>query len=158
MTFRTGSGFDIHRLKDGIPLFIGGINIPFHKGSLGHSDGDALIHALCDAILGALNLGDLGNYFPSNGDSAIGLSSITILKKIDLLIVDHGATIGNIDCTIILQEPKISSYIPEMKQLICDIIHVREDQLSIKSKTTDTLGSIGESEAIAALCTVLVEI
>ncbi len=158
MTFRTGSGFDIHRLENGIPLFIGGIEIPYHKGSVGHSDGDVLIHALCDAILGALNLGDLGKYFPPGDDSIKGISSIILLTKINSLMLDHHAKIGNIDCTIILQEPKISRYIPEMKKVLCGVMSIDEDKLSIKSKTTDGLGLIGDNEAIASLCSVLIEI
>jgi len=155
---RIGLGVDTHRLEDGIPLFIGGVKIPFHKGSLGHSDGDVLIHALCDSILGALNLGDLGFYFPSEDESIRGLRSSIILKKINELLQENNASIVNIDSTIILQRPKLKNYISDMKDVICSILHIEKEKLSIKSKTTDHLGLIGQGDAISAMSTVLLEV
>ena len=158
MSFRIGSGFDIHRLTEGIDLIIGGISIPHDKGSLGYSDGDVLIHAICDSILGALNLGDLGKYFPSSDASIAGMNSMIMLETINNLLKERRAKIVNIDSTIILQEPKLSPFIGQIRVNLSKALNISIDQLSVKSKTSDDLGVIGREEGIAALSQVLIEI
>ena len=157
MSFRIGSGFDIHKLTEGIDLIIGGVKIQHSKGSLGHSDGDVLIHAICDALLGAMNEGDLGKYFPSSDESIAGMNSMIMLETMNKLLLQNNAVINNIDSTIILQEPRITPYIPEMKKNICRSLGIHENSLSIKSKSADHLGVIGREEGIAALSHVLIE-
>ena len=156
MNLRVGSAFDLHQLKSGIELKIGGISIPNDKGSLGHSDGDVLIHTICDAILGALNLGDLGKYFPSTDDSIQGMDSKDILKKIMEVMQKHGAEIVNIDSTVILERPRLSIYVPSMKKSLSEILGIEENRISIKSKSADGSGSIGSGDAVAAFCTLLI--
>ncbi len=158
MKIRIGSAFDIHRLEEGIPLIIGGIEIPYHKGSKGHSDGDVLIHVICDAILGALNEGDLGKHFPSSDDSLKGISSSEILVRVMDKMTLRNARIINIDSTIILQEPRMSPHLQAMKEFLSPRLNITSDQLSIKSKTSDHIGQVGENKAIAAKCSLLIEI
>ena len=158
MAFRIGSGFDLHRLTEGIDLIIGGIVIPHSKGSLGHSDGDVLIHAICDAILGALNKGDLGKYLPSSDENIAGMSSMIMLETISKLLNDNMARIVNIDATLILQEPQLSPHMESIKSNLSSALSVDVETISVKSKTADHLGVIGREEGIAALCSVLIEI
>jgi len=157
MSFRIGFGFDVHQLKKGLPFWIGGINIPHDKGGLGHSDADVLIHAICDALLGSLNLGDIGTNFPDTMSVYKDIDSKILLKKVYSLIEKNHYSIGNIDCTICLQEPKISPYIPEMKKAILNCINLNENALSIKATTTEKLGYVGNKEGVAAYAVVLVE-
>ncbi len=157
MSLRIGFGFDVHQLKKGLPFWIGGINIPHDKGGLGHSDADVLIHAICDALLGSLNLGDIGTNFPDTMSEYKDIDSKILLKKVYSLIVKNKYSIGNIDCTICLQEPKISPYIPEMKKAILTCINLNENALSIKATTTEKLGYVGNKEGVSAYAVALVE-
>ena len=156
MKFRIGFGFDIHPLKDNIPFWLGGILILHDKGSSGHSDADTLIHAICDALLGAANLGDIGVHFPDTSAEYKGIDSKIILKKTVELILNNGYSIGNIDTTICLQKPKIAPYIPEMKKTLAGVIGISENDISIKATTTEKLGFIGREEGIAVYAAVLI--
>jgi len=148
---RTGFGYDVHRLEAGETLIVGGLKIPFEKGSVGHSDGDVLCHALVDALLGAANLGDIGQYFPSENNNWKGASSLDFLKSAYSKVRSKGFEILNIDCTIVLQEPKISPWIPEMKSLLSKVLKIQEDRISVKATTTDFLGFAGRGEGIGAM-------
>ena len=143
---RSGIGFDVHRLKSGLDLYVGGIKIKADFGSLGHSDGDALIHAIVDALLGAASLGDIGKYFPSNQEKWAGVKSKLFLSETKKLLSNQDVQISNIDSTIILQNPKIEEYIPEIRNNISNILHIDENVVSIKATTTDYLGYVGKSK------------
>ena len=157
MSFRIGQGYDVHQLKSGHPLIIGGINIPHTKGIVAHSDGDVLIHAIIDAMLGATNLGDLGQHFPSSQDWQ-DASGIDMLTHISQIIKNKFSTIEiyNIDATIILEEPKLSSYISKMQNNIMNALDVQN--ISIKATTTDQLGFIGKKQGIAAMAICLIKL
>ena len=157
MNFRTGIGYDAHKLVDNIPLIIGGVTIPFHKGSEGHSDGDVLIHAIVDSILGALSLGDIGDHFSSNNPKWKNVKSKLFLKYSKNLMEDRKYYIENIDSTIILQDPVLKKYIFDMKQNITDSLDTNISNISIKATTTDKLGFIGKGKGIAAIATVLLK-
>lgn len=150
MSIRVGNGYDAHRLDEGTPLVIGGVSIPFKKGSLGHSDGDVLLHSIVDAIFGALALGDIGLHFPSKDDKWKGANSQIFLKYAFEKIKEKGFLVQNIDSTIILQEPIISPYILSMRTNVGEILSMNINDISIKATTTDRLGYIGRSEGIAA--------
>ena len=154
---RIGHGYDVHQLVDSIPLIICGVTIDFSKGSLGHSDGDVGIHAICDAILGALALGDLGTHFPSSDSKWAGKDSSVFLIHVLELMHSKGYDINNIDCTIILQLPHINTYIPSMRQVIADICKLDISTISIKATTTDKLGAIGQGQGIGASAIVLLD-
>ena len=156
MNFRVGFGFDVHQLKEGLDFWLGGIIVPHTKGGLGHSDGDVLIHSICDALLGAANLGDIGKHFPDTDSKYKGVDSKVLLKEVKVLIREKGYEIGNIDSTICLQAPKIEPYIPEMQKVIAACIGVDTDLISIKATTTETLGFVGREEGISAYATVLI--
>ena len=156
MKIRTGIGYDVHKLVEGKALTIGGIVIPHTKGSLGHSDGDVLIHAVCDALLGAANLRDIGFHFPDNEKKYKGIDSKILLKEVIKLIKDKGYEIGNIDSTIVLQNPKIKDFIPQMKIVLADTMQISEDDISVKATTTEKLGFTGREEGIAAYTSVLI--
>ena len=143
---RSGIGFDVHQLKSGLDLYVGGIKINADFGSLGHSDGDALIHAIVDALLGAAGLGDIGKYFPSNQEKWEGVKSELFLSKTKNLLSNQGIQICNIDSTVILQKPKIEKYIPEIRNNISNILDINEKVVSIKATTTDYLGYVGKSK------------
>ena len=143
---RSGIGYDIHQLKHGLDLYIGGIKVESEYGSLGHSDGDALIHAVADSLLGAAGLGDIGKYFPSNQEKWAGAKSEIFLFEAKKLLVEHGFQISNIDCTIILQSPQIEPYISTIRKNISKMLELNENKVSIKATTTDYLGYIGESK------------
>lgn len=147
---RIGSGYDVHRLVEERELILGGVKIPFEKGLLGHSDADVLIHALMDAILGAAALGDIGKHFPDTDEKYMGISSIELLKNVDLLIKTMGYSLGNADITVICQRPKLAEYIPIMRKNISEALGVSEDIISIKATTTEKLGFTGRCEGIAA--------
>ena len=157
MPFRIGFGYDVHQLKSGEKLIIGGIEIPHYKGSVGHSDADVLIHAICDAILGAANLRDIGFHFPDNSSVYKNIDSKVLLKKSVSLIRDKGYKIANIDSTINLQKPKIIEYIPEMQKILAKTIEFDIDLISIKATTTEKLGFVGKEEGISASAIVLIE-
>jgi 2-C-methyl-D-erythritol 2,4-cyclodiphosphate synthase len=154
--FRVGFGFDVHKLEDGKDFWLGGIKVPHIKGAVGHSDADVLIHAICDALLGAANLRDIGYHFPPSDDSYKGIDSKILLSKVVQLIQNKGYTIGNIDATIALQKPKINPFIPEMKTVLCKVMNIDEDDLSIKATTTEKLGFEGREEGVSAYATVLI--
>lgn len=155
--FRIGFGYDVHRLEEGIPFWLGGIEISHTKGSLGHSDGDALIHAICDAILGAANLGDIGSHFPDTDPSLKGIDSKILLKKTYRLVGSKGFTLVNLDSTICLQVPKLKPYIPAMQETLADLFGTSPDNISIKATTTEKLGFTGREEGVSAYAVVLLE-
>lgn len=150
-------GYDVHRLVEGRELWMGGIKIPFEKGLLGHSDADVLIHAICDAILGAANMRDIGYHFPDNADDTLGIDSKIILKKTIELIASKGYALGNIDATICAEQPKMNPHIPQMQATMAQVIGCDPDQISIKATTTERLGFTGRQEGIAAYAVALVE-
>jgi 2-C-methyl-D-erythritol 2,4-cyclodiphosphate synthase len=155
MSFRIGSGIDFHQLTSGRDLWIGGIKIPHYKGALGHSDADVLLHAICDAMLGAACLGDIGIHFPDTSDEFKNIDSKILLKKTFQLITDAGYAIVNIDSTLCLQEPKVKSYIPQMQQAIADILLLQITDVSIKATTTEKMGFVGREEGVSAYAVVL---
>ncbi|MBE0432334.1 2-C-methyl-D-erythritol 2,4-cyclodiphosphate synthase [candidate division WOR-3 bacterium] len=145
-----GIGYDIHQLVPNRKLFLGGISIEFPRGLTGHSDGDVLIHAICDAMLGAANLGDIGKYFPDNDKKYEGISSIKLLKSVGKFLENAGYIVGYIDTVVIAEAPKILPYVKEMKTAIANTIGISESVISIKGKTNEGLGDIGAGKAIAA--------
>jgi len=147
---RVGIGYDIHRLTEGRPLFLGGIEIPYSKGLLGHSDGDALIHAVADAMLGALSLGDIGEHFPNTDAKYKGISSVELLKKVLQAVKDKGFAVNNIDTMIIAEEPRIIPFREKMVKVLSAALDVGADRVSIKATTAEGVGVIGKGEAIAA--------
>ncbi len=151
MDFRVGIGTDLHKLTEGAPLVLGGITIPWQRGSSGHSDGDVLIHAICDAILGALALRDIGFHFPDTDPQYKGVSSIGFLKKVVDLVREKGWKIINIDTTVHLQEPKLSPFIPAIQQSLSGILVTEAANISVKAKTGERIGIIGEGKAIEAM-------
>ena len=154
-SIRIGTGYDVHRLVEDRDLVLGGVKIPFEKGSLGHSDGDALTHAIADAILGALALGDIGQHFPDTSSEYEGVYSIDLLKHVIGLIKEKGFTVSNIDSTIILQRPKVMGFLPEMQEKLSNAMDVALDQVSVKATTTEGLGMTGSGDAVAAQATCL---
>ena len=156
MNFRVGFGFDVHQLKEGLDFWLGGIIVPHSKGALGHSDADVLIHSICDALLGAANLGDIGQHFPDTDSKYKGIDSKILLKEVMKLIREKGYEIGNIDSTICLQTPKIGPYIPEMQKVIATCMRVDIDLVSIKATTTEKLSFVGREEGVSAFATVLI--
>ena len=156
MSFRIGFGFDVHQLKVGLDFWLGGIIIPHTKGGLGHSDADVLIHTICDALLGAANLGDIGKHFPDTKAEYKGIDSKILLKEVMVLIREKGYEIGNIDSTICLQTPKIGPYIPKMKKVLATCMNIDVDQVSIKATTTEKLSFVGREEGVSAYATVLI--
>ncbi len=149
-------GYDVHQLASGYQLWVGGIEIPFEKGSVGHSDGDVLIHAICDALLGAANLRDIGHHFPDTDPSLKGIDSKILLEKTMTLIRSHGYEVGNIDSTICLQLPKINPFIPSMQTTLSTVMELEISQTSIKATTTEKMGFVGTGEGISAYATVLI--
>lgn len=153
---RIGFGYDVHKLVDGRKLILGGIEIPFSRGTLGHSDGDALIHSICDALLGALALRDIGYHFPDSSADFKDIDSKILLKKTVDIIRDKGWEIGNIDTTVCLEKPKLSDHIPLMQATLCEVMEINSDQLSIKATTTETMGFVGTGEGVAVYAVALV--
>ena len=154
---RSGIGFDAHQLKKGIDLYIGGIKIDSNLGSLGHSDGDALIHSLADSLLGAAGMGDIGQYFPSEKKEWKDTKSEIFLFEVKKILINHGFKISNIDCTVILQKPKINPYIKLIRNNISRILELNEKYVSIKATTTDYLGYIGDSKgwSVMSIATII---
>lgn len=157
MKIRVGFGYDVHRLVEGRELWLGGIKIEHDKGLLGHSDADVLIHAICDALLGAANLRDIGYQFPDTDERYKGIDSKLLLAETVKLIAAHGYRVGNIDATVCAERPKINPHIPEMKQALAAILQTDEDDISIKATTTERLGFTGREEGMAAYAVVLIE-
>ena len=143
---KTGIGYDVHQLKAGVPLIIGGVMIESPLGSVGHSDGDGLIHAICDSLLGASGLGDIGTFFPSDNKKWENAESGLFLNEVNKMVLSAGYYISNIDCTIVLQKPQLSSHIVNIKKNIAKILNINQNNISIKATTTDYLGYIGESK------------
>jgi len=157
MAFRIGHGYDVHRLTENRKLILGGVDVPFELGLLGHSDADALLHAIMDAVLGALGEGDIGKHFPDTDMAYKGISSILLAEKCAKLMKDKGYTIGNIDATIIAQKPKLASYIPEMIKNIALAFSTVEENVNVKATTEEKLGFTGNLEGIACHAVVLLE-
>lgn len=156
MDFRIGFGYDVHRLEEGIPFWLGGVEIRHHKGSLGHSDADVLLHAICDALLGAAALGDIGTHFPDNDPAFRGIASSKLLQRCGELLHSSGYEIGNIDCTICLQSPKIKERIPEMRGQIATQLGLQNGQVSVKATTEEKLGFTGREEGVSAYAVALI--
>ena len=154
---RIGHGYDVHRLVEGRKLILGGVAIPFTRGLDGHSDADVLLHALCDALLGTLSLGDLGIHFPDTDPRYKDSDSLDLLTRVLNMVKEKGFYIGNIDATIVAEQPKISGYIDQMKDTIAHTTGIDREQISIKATTTEGLGFLGRGEGIAAHAVVLVE-
>jgi 2-C-methyl-D-erythritol 2,4-cyclodiphosphate synthase len=152
---RIGFGFDVHQLTPERDLWLGGVKIPASRGALGHSDADVLLHAICDAILGALALGDIGKHFPDTDAAFKGIDSKVLLSKVIALIDVKGYKISNIDSTLCLESPKIMSYAPEMRNVIAGICHITPDDVSIKATTNEKMGFIGRHEGVTAYAVVL---
>lgn len=157
MNFRIGYGYDVHRLAEGETLWLGGVLIPHHKGTIAHSDGDVLIHALCDAMLGAAKLGDIGRHFPDTSSDFKDIDSKILLDKTNQLIAAKGYRVGNIDVTVAVQQPKLKPYIPEMEETIAHILGIDIDVVSIKATTTEELGFEGREEGISVHAVILLE-
>ena len=155
MNFRIGHGFDVHRLVPGRKLWLGGVEVPFIMGLAGHSDADVLIHAICDSLLGALSLGDIGQHFPDSDEEYRDIDSKLLLKKVHALVKAEGWSIVNLDTTMIVEEPKVSSHIPKMRKVLADILETELQNISIKATTSETLGPEGRGEGISAHAVVL---
>ena len=155
MSYRIGSGVDFHQLVTGRELWIGGVKIPHTKGALGHSDADVLLHAICDALLGAVGLGDIGVHFPDTDASFKNIDSKILLAKSYALIEAKGYKVVNVDSTLCLQEPKIKPHVPMMQQAIAAILHVNTEDVSIKATTTEKMGFVGREEGLVAYATAL---
>lgn len=157
MSYRVGSGVDFHRLAEGRELWIGGIKIPYHKGALGHSDADVLLHAICDALLGAACLGDIGLHFPDTSEEFRNIDSKILLKRTVELIEKEKYKVINVDSTVCAEQPRIKPYVTHMQKVIAEIIGVSSNDISIKATTTEKMGFIGSGEGISACATVLLE-
>lgn len=153
---RIGTGYDVHRLQEGLPLWIGGVRIEHTHGLLGHSDADVLLHAICDALLGAAALGDIGKHFPDTDPAYKGINSLKLLAHVGTLLKEHGYSVGNIDSTVVAQRPKMASHIPQMRQNIADTLGISVDQVSVKATTTERLGFEGREEGISAQAVALI--
>lgn len=154
---RIGQGYDVHRLVEGRLLILGGMSIPYPKGLLGHSDADVLVHSIMDALLGAAALGDIGGHFPDKDPAYRGANSMELLKKVGVMISEEGYVIGNIDATIIAQQPKLANFLPKMRLKIADVLGIDVNQVSIKATTEEGLGFTGNLEGIAAQAICLLE-
>lgn len=154
---RIGHGYDVHRLVEGRKLILGGVDIPFEKGLLGHSDADVLTHALMDALLGAAALGDIGKLFPDNDDAFLGADSIELLYRVCAVLSEHGYKIGNVDCTVLAQRPKLSPHIPAMRENLAAAMDVDVSRVSVKATTEEHLGFTGEGLGIAAHAVALLQ-
>ena len=154
---RIGFGFDVHQLVEGRKFFIGGVEIPHTTGALGHSDADALIHAICDALLGAAALGDIGMHFPDTSKDYKDIDSKILLRRVCALLREKNYLIGNVDATIALQAPKIGPYVGEMRKTMAEVMEIGEDRISVKATTTEKMGYVGREEGIACYAVALIE-
>ena len=157
MKIRVGFGFDVHQLVEGRDLWLGGVKLQHSKGLLGHSDADVLIHAICDALLGAANMRDIGYHFPDSSADYKGIDSKILLKKVVELIATKGYRVGNVDATVCAEHPKLNPHIPGMQQVLAEVMGVDAEDVSIKATTTEKLGFTGREEGISAYATVLIE-
>jgi 2-C-methyl-D-erythritol 2,4-cyclodiphosphate synthase len=155
-TFRIGAGYDIHHLVEGRRLILGGVEIPFEKGLLGHSDSDALTHAVCDALLGAAALGDIGRHFPDSDAKWKGASSLELLARVVELIAERGYRVANIDATVVAERPRLAPFIEEMRSRLAKVLEVEMEQVSVKAKTNEELDAVGRGEAMAAHAVALI--
>jgi 2-C-methyl-D-erythritol 2,4-cyclodiphosphate synthase len=156
MKIRVGMGFDVHQLEAGKDFWLGGIKLESKKGAVGHSDADVLIHAICDALLGAANLRDIGFHFSNKDDRWKGKDSKFFLEEVTRLIHDKGWKIGNVDCTLCLENPKINPHIPKMKSVLAPLMKITEDDISIKATTNETMGYVGREEGVNAYAVALI--
>ncbi len=154
--FKIGFGFDVHQLVEGRELWLGGIKIEHSKGALGHSDADVLLHAICDALLGAAALGDIGKHFPDTDTQFKNIDSKILLKQVFELLKNKGYNVGNIDCNLVLEKPKIAKYIPEMTSCIASILGIEKDCVSIKATTNEKMGYVGREEGVNASAVALI--
>lgn len=157
MKIRVGFGYDVHQLKEDYDFWLGGIKIEHEKGAVGHSDADVLIHVICDAILGAANLRDIGFHFPDTSADYKGIDSKKLLKRVVEIAAEKGYSVGNIDSTICLQRPKINPYITKMKEVLAEVMNINPEEISIKATTTEKLGFVGREEGVSAYAVVLLE-
>lgn len=155
MNIRTGFGYDVHAFSENRKLFLGGIEIPSEKGLLGHSDADVLLHAICDALLGALALGDIGLHFPDNNPNFKNIDSKILLRKVSDLVKNKIFRISNIDCTVVMERPKLKDHIISIRKSIADILQIHFDQVSVKATTSEKLGFVGKEEGVKAYAVVL---
>lgn len=157
MDYRIGNGYDVHALAKGETLWLGGVQIEHTKGTVAHSDGDVLLHAICDALLGALSLGDIGKHFPDTDNAFKNIDSKVLLQKCNQLVNNKGYKIVNIDSTICAQQPKLKDYIPEMNTCIAKTLNLKKEQVSVKATTTEKLGFVGREEGISSYAVVLLK-
>lgn len=157
MEFRVGNGYDVHLLAEGLPLWLGGIRIEHTKGCVAHSDGDVLIHALCDALLGALALGDIGKHFPDSSAEFKGIDSKILLERTCSMVKERGYKLVNADCTLLLQRPKVAPYINLMRETLASVMGVEVGRVSVKATTTEGAGFVGREEGVAVYATVLLQ-
>ncbi|HOY49463.1 MAG TPA: 2-C-methyl-D-erythritol 2,4-cyclodiphosphate synthase [Flavobacteriales bacterium] len=156
MNIRVGQGVDVHQLAEGYDLWLGGLKIPHHKGAVGHSDADVLIHAICDALLGAANLRDIGYHFPDTSSEFKGIDSKILLRRVTDLLFEKGWKVGNVDTTLILEQPKIKPYIEQMQETLAPLMGIETDAVSIKATTNETMGYVGRQEGVLAFATALI--
>ncbi len=152
---RIGQGYDVHAIAEGLPMWLGGVRIDGPAGFVAHSDGDVAIHALCDAMLGALALGDIGKHFPDSSEEFRGIDSKILLGRVDALVKERGYRLGNADITIALQSPKLAGYIPKMRETLADVLGCTPDRISVKATTTERLGFVGRGEGCEVWAAVL---
>lgn len=157
MKIKVGFGFDVHQMKEGHPFIVGGVQLEHHAGAFGHSDADVLVHAICDAILGAANLGDIGLHFPNTDMRWKSVSSLVLLEECVRLISEKGWSLGNIDAMLVLEAPKIKPYIPAMRKNIAAVTGLEEEDISIKATTNETMGFIGRQEGVVAYAVCLIQ-
>lgn len=157
MKIKVGFGFDVHQMKEGHPFVVGGVQLEHHAGAFGHSDADVLVHAICDAILGAANLEDIGYHFPNTDMKWKGVSSLILLKECIRLVEEKGWSVGNIDAMLCLEAPKIKPYIPRMKEKLAEATGLDIDDISIKATTNETMGFIGRQEGVVAYAVCLLQ-
>lgn len=157
MTVRVGFGFDVHQLVEGRELWLGGVRIPHAVGALGHSDADVLLHAVCDALLGAVALGDIGQHFPDTDQAWKGADSKELLKAVVGKITERGWTVGNVDCTLVLERPKIMPHVAAMRAAMAPLLNVAEDAVSIKATTNEKMGFVGREEGVCAYAVALIQ-
>jgi 2-C-methyl-D-erythritol 2,4-cyclodiphosphate synthase len=156
MKIRVGQGYDVHQLKEGLPFWLGGIQIPHTHGALGHSDADVLIHVICDALLGAANLRDIGYHFSDRDPQYKGIDSKILLRRVMELVRGEGYEVSNVDATVCLQIPKVNPHIPAMKTVLSEVMGIGEEDISIKATTTEQLGFVGRKEGVSAYCVALI--
>ncbi|HCZ36337.1 MAG TPA: 2-C-methyl-D-erythritol 2,4-cyclodiphosphate synthase [Cytophagales bacterium] len=156
MKLRVGLGFDVHQLEEGRDFYLGGIKLPAQKGAVGHSDADVLIHAICDALLGAANLRDIGFHYSNKDPQWAGKDSKYFLKDVTRMLLDRGWKIENVDCTLTLENPKVNPHIPEMKRVLAPLMNISEEDVSIKATTNEKLGYVGREEGVNAMAVALI--